>query len=396
MQPLILIAPSERTAETALSLMSPLYFVVGDGAQVPTLRACDALAMTEPGSPGYWALMRDIVSPLNPVGVVGLGEEAVRIAALTVARFGWRGVPLEIDRVMRDKVAMRTLLAERGLLDLSVEFCIADTGAEAAELIKRTWRDPSGPVVVKPRHGTASRDVRLLSIDLLGSAGDLRESVVEAYVAGTEFSVETFTIAGCHTVAAVVETVVDDATFVELGHVTPPMHLPPDLRERIVETVCRFLDAVGVRDGVCHTEVKVTDGRVRIIESHPRIAGGGITMLVKLTTGVDLVQAALGWVIDSVDEPEVPVAHAAAIAFATARPGVVTDVSLPAPSLPAGFSCEDLTCFVAPGDRVGELRSSGDRAACAMVSGPDSARCLDLARRIVSDVVILTDSDVER
>ena len=68
------------------------------------------------------------------------------------------------------------------------------------------------------------------------------------------------------------------------------------------------LAATGMRLGPTHTEVKVTDAGPSIVEINARAAGGMIPELVRLATGVDLLEqqlrAAAGLPLDLVPTRE--------------------------------------------------------------------------------------------
>ena len=74
----------------------------------------------------------------------------------------------------------------------------------------------------------------------------------------------------------------------ETGHV-----FPVEADPAVVETVRTALKAVGMTTGATHTEVRSTmDGPV-VIEINARPAGGMIPELVRLATGIDLLEQQL-------------------------------------------------------------------------------------------------------
>ncbi|WP_417851975.1 hypothetical protein [Streptomyces monticola] len=77
--------------------------------------------------------------------------------------------------------------------------------------------------------------------------------------------------------------------FEELAHVVDA-HDP--LLADVAPAAVAALDAVGVTDGVSHVEIRIVDGRRRLIEVNARIAGDMIGHLVHLATAVDLARAA--------------------------------------------------------------------------------------------------------
>jgi biotin carboxylase len=78
--------------------------------------------------------------------------------------------------------------------------------------------------------------------------------------------------------------------FVEIGHDYPADIAPPDL-ETIEENVRAALNALGLTWGPSHVELRLAESGPTIIEVNPRLAGGFIPELVRLASGIDLIEA---------------------------------------------------------------------------------------------------------
>jgi cysteine synthase A len=81
-----------------------------------------------------------------------------------------------------------------------------------------------------------------------------------------------------------------------------PAPLPAITAGELIETACTALKPVGWTFGPAHTELKLAPDGPRVVEVNPRLAGGMIPELVRLSTGVDLIEqqllAALGRPLD--------------------------------------------------------------------------------------------------
>ena len=71
-----------------------------------------------------------------------------------------------------------------------------------------------------------------------------------------------------------------------------PATLSPALAAEVTALTGSALDALGVRDGVTHTEVKLTRAGPRIIEVNGRL-GGYVGDIVRRASGYDLLRAAI-------------------------------------------------------------------------------------------------------
>ena len=340
----------------------------------------------------FRGFLEQVARPLGVAAVVSVTEAGLRPAAVANEVLGTPGTPVGVVKRFNDKVLMRRRLDETAP-HLSARYATPQNGAEADRIL-REWGDPV-TAVLKPRDGTASRGVELVGGPGRFDAGeDLSSLLMEEYLPGREFSAETFSRDGVHRLVAVTEKHVFDATFVESAHVVPASGLAAPDHEAIEEAMAAFLDAMGLRDGPAHTEFKLAGGAVRIIESHTRVGGDGIADLVRRATGVDLKRLALGWPVgvtasDCTGAPEAP---AAAVAFASARTGLVTKVSRPEITGEEDVAVVGMDVSVKPGDTVKELSDSMARVARVMVTGGTPETALAGARALAARVTVETQA----
>ncbi|AZP23309.1 ATP-grasp domain-containing protein [Streptomyces aquilus] len=196
----------------------------------------------------------------------------------------------------RNKHTSRSLFARHGVPSaVSVSVRTEREAADAAALI-------GYPVVLKPAAHAASMGVIRVDTanDFPGAYAfaartadhgvESTQVLVEEYLDGPEVSVECVTHQGQTTVVAVTrKTVGMPPFFEELAHV---VDANDPLLAAVAPVAVAALDAVGITDGVSHVEIRIVDGRPRLIEVNARIAGDMIGHLVHLATGVDLASAA--------------------------------------------------------------------------------------------------------
>lgn len=312
--------------------------------------------------------------------------------------FGLGGTGYEVTRRFRDKLAMREHLAGR------------DPGAvRAAPLRYRedldTFADRHGyPFIVKPTDATASIGVlrvngkedleevyaavermRGTRTDRVSTLFVLRDFLMEEYVEGREFSVESFSFAGRHVIVAITEKFVASGCFAELGHAVPA-RIDIATQEAVRACVSRFLDLMGYRDGVAHTEVRIGERGPVIIESHNRVAGDAITDLVRGAYGIDTVRYALGWPFGLVPElPDRPEPHAGACTrFVVSGPGTVASVRVD-PEAMRRPDVLDIRVTATPGATVHSLRDNWDRLALVAVTGTDTTDAIRRGAQVVRD-----------
>ena len=316
--------------------------------------------------------------------VMSLTEHGLVPAASAAERLGIPGNSLDTVRMLRDKRRMREVLNARGISPVQVS-----APAHAADLAE-FCRTVGGPVILKPSAGSSSKAIVLVeTADLAADAWRAFETaggidpIAEEYIDGPEVSVESYSHEGRHTLLAITDKLINDA-FVEVGHSQPSVLDMPVLQE-VDKLVRTFLDAVGLREGPAHTEVRITSNGPRIIESHDRIGGDKISELLRRVYGLDLLAITAGCPLDLLPPPSpAPVARGgAAIRFLLPTPGTVTRIVVP----DTHGTTAEIRVKVAVGDRVRPVRSSEDRAGYVMVDGTDAADasriCKDLAARVL-------------
>lgn len=218
-------------------------------------------------------------------------DRVVPVAAHINERLGLRGIRPPTARVFTDKYAMRNALRASGVaMPRYREVSTADEAAGAA----REW---GFPVVLKPKRSQASLGV--FKVDAEGElrarfADTARESedgriLVEEFVAGTEVTVEGFSLAGrAHTLAVSEKEHYPFNPCVARRLAYPP-RFGPELIERIERTAERVVNALGLEDGINHAEYRVREGVPHLVEVAARGGGTRIaSVIIGHVSGVDV------------------------------------------------------------------------------------------------------------
>ncbi len=238
-------------------------------------------------------------------GVVNCSESCLRTQAALVERHGVPGIHPETATVCRDKQLMMRRFEQHG-----VPIGRRRVVSKLAD-IPEAVRDVGCPGVLKPSTGVASLfTVRFDSEDELDRwfsqfdaaasghhSAAIREMdgrwLVEEYLDGPGFSVESLTLGGETTHVAVCKKgEMSQPFFLETGH-TCPAPIAPDLREKMEDVAGLAIQALGIADGITHAEMKLTSHGIRVLEVGARMGGGSIRQVVKLATGVDLLELTL-------------------------------------------------------------------------------------------------------
>jgi biotin carboxylase len=229
------------------------------------------------------AVLRELTERgLRVRAAVAAAEPGVVVADQVAAGLGLPHNPVRSARARRDKIAMREWGQTRGVPQPG--YRIADRKAGVAAIAART----RGPVMVKAPGGAGAHNVFIVtsSADLsrVASAADadlfghpITEWLVEEYVRGDEYAINTFSFGGRHTLLDIwrkdLPTALDyDQPYWNARQI--------DLQDPVRGILERFafaiLDAYEVEIGPCHIEVKLGCSGPVFIELGARLPGAHI------------------------------------------------------------------------------------------------------------------------
>lgn len=163
------------------------------------------------------------------------------------------------------------------------------------------------PVIVKPRDNSGSRGVKLCrskeeleaSMSEAFEVSKLDTVLVEEFIEGPEYSIESLHYDGKSEVIQFTEKKTTEFPYnVELGHIQPA-NISEENQKKIREIVAKIGKALKFENCPSHTELKINDRGIYVIETSPRLGGDYITStLTPLSTGVNvedqLLHIALG------------------------------------------------------------------------------------------------------
>ena len=236
-----------------------------------------------------------ILEKCREIGICGICSIASDLAAITVnyvaMALGLNGNSLESTYVSTNKHAMRQVFEQNG--DPSPRSILVD-GIENLSEISLHF-----PVIVKPTDRSGSRGIfqantvceAAQAVQAAIAESFEKRALIEEYVFGQEYSVEYISFHGVHHFLAVTLKHTTGAPhFIETGHMEPAP-LPSTMINRIQHVVEHALNSLGIRNGASHTEIKIDQGKIKIIEVGSRMGGDCIgSHLVHLSTGIDFVK----------------------------------------------------------------------------------------------------------
>ena len=223
-------------------------------------------------------------------GILTTSDAPVRIVAKVAKQLNLNAMSEETAEICTNKLKQRILFKENNV------------GCPDFEIVHTSSRNisfSSFPCIVKPVDSSASRGVSIAK-----NANELRKAIdyafnfskadtvlVEQFIEGKEFSIETFTQNKETTIIAITEKhLLDNGYFVENTHIEPA-NITSDEDALIKKEVINAIASVGLDNAPSHTEIKLWKGKVYVIEMACRLGGDYITSdLCPLSTGVDMLE----------------------------------------------------------------------------------------------------------
>jgi hypothetical protein len=341
MKPVVVVDPYSSGAELAPAFAErgvPAIAVLSSAdpwAGYPTpvhLRQEDFLAV-HVDHPGLAALLRR----LDPIAVVAGAETGVLIADRLAAELTpHRANDPALSAARRHKGLQQQAIAAAGLPAIRTLYTgsadetarwLADQGlSRAALIIKPVDSMGSDNVRCIPPGGDWRRDFDevLAGPTMFGGVNDA--VIVQEFVTGTEYSVDTVSADRHHVLANIIKatkvgTVFDRVEFIAFDE---------GEHGALVAYTRDVLDALGIRWGAAHSDVMLTDQGPRLVETGARTCGGPSATFARVATGSSqierVVQAYTDGVISTPDfEHEQLVMP---VFLAAARDGVLRNVEV--------------------------------------------------------------------
>lgn len=237
-------------------------------------------------------------------GILTTSDYPVNIVATIAKELGLSAMDTKTAEICTNKYLQRNLFFRSGINTPFFKLCRH----------KEELKDLKDfPYIVKPIDSSASRGVfkvnnhRELDDAFLQALTFSRSAkvLVESFIEGREFSVETFTQDYHTNIIALTEKLVigeEYGAFVEDTHIQPA-NLTEAESAIICSEVQKAIKVIGLNNSPSHTEIKLNAQGAHIIEIACRLGGDYITSdLVPLSTGIDmlgnLLKISLGEKID--------------------------------------------------------------------------------------------------
>lgn len=219
--------------------------------------------------------------------VTAATDKPLVMMARIAEKYGFPFYSIETAQWSTDKFQMKQRFLEGGVP--CAKGRLVKSVSETADMVY--------PVIVKPRDNSGSRGVKLCRTkeELEESMAEalkyskLDSVLVEEYIEGPEYSIEGLHYECKSEVIQFTEKKTTEFPYnVELGHIQPAS-ISEENKQKIREIVAKIGKALKFENCPSHTELKINERGIFVIETSPRLGGDYITStLTPLSTGVNL------------------------------------------------------------------------------------------------------------
>lgn len=245
----------------------------------------------------------------NINGIVATTELTVSVAAYIAEKMSLIGIPYNIAKDITNKYSNRN--RTQGVNGFNHPNYVEILTEE--ELVNSNL---SFPYILKPTSKGGKRGITVVYDETqihnafeyaLKEQGSDAPIIVEEFIdGGIEYSVESLSYKGKNYIVQVTQKQSSGPPHcVELGHHQPAL-LSQEMRAKVEKVMDEALTKLGLQNGPCHTEIKIKNDEIYLIEFNARPGGDRISYpLTDLSSGYEYIKGAISIALDSFLEPNI-------------------------------------------------------------------------------------------
>lgn len=318
----------------------------------------------------------DAIMPINDWGT--------QSAAYVNAQLGLKGITEKAALASTDKGLMRDTWSADKIPN--PDYFVFST----LEELKSTIETVGFPCVIKPTDsGGSGRGISVLkSEEDLEWAYEFAKPYVrnnrficEGFADGTELTIETLSINGeVHVLACSDKEKPNLRTRVAMS-LNYPAALNPEQKELVYTTVKKAVLSLGIDIGMAHTEVIINGMDIKMVETGARGGGGHVYhTIIEAVSGISAPAATAHTLTDDTFRIEEIMEHGSVYRFFSVPYGILNSVE-GMEEVKEWKGILDIGMIKKPGETVGDLKNSLERAGHVITAGPNREVAVELANK---------------
>lgn len=210
-----------------------------------------------------------------------------------------------------------------------------------------------------------------------------RENIVEEFIGGSEYSIETFVKNGEIIFNNITKKITYNETFVEKGHIVPA-NLKKDIQAKLIKEKTNFVKKMKIQSGLLHSEWKIENEQPFLIECAARVPGDYIFELIELSYGFNFIETYSKILSNDEFELNKKNKKVSSIRFFDSEPGVLKKIE--GIEMLLNPEIEDWCINKQIGDTIEPVNSSWDRVGYFIVTADDYDELEKICKNVLESV----------
>ncbi|MEH7373459.1 ATP-grasp domain-containing protein [Neobacillus drentensis] len=228
--------------------------------------------------------------------VISFIDPFVSFAARISKKLGLFQMSTDALAIIEEKTRFREHLKT---LPVSPKFTIFQREKSIQQFVEENQRQL--PLILKSPISNGSKDVLLVEtyselkegLDYLNKKFPSIPVLIEEYLIGTQYLIEVIVKEGQISIVAVIEQeVLNGDRFIITGYCYPAV-VENETLEELQIAVESIIQALELENGTCHLEMRLIEGKWKLIEINPRMSGGAMNRIIQEGTGINLIKETL-------------------------------------------------------------------------------------------------------
>jgi len=328
-------------------------------------------------------------------GVMNVNEFGSRTACYVSQQLGLPGHSKETVEATNDKGLMRDLWKMDSLS--MPNYYVFSSKEELNVAIKKI----GFPCVLKPTDsGGSGRGVSILrdnadkdwAYDFAKQFARNGRLILEEFIEGTELTIETFSINEKVNILAISDKIKPEIKTRVATSLNYPAKISEEVKKVVEELVSKAILSLGVKDGICHTEVIVNmEGIPYLVETGARGGGGHIFhTIIKNVSGINAPVIQAKWLVGDVVSIDNIMSNGCCYRFFNPPKGILKAVqNFDEASKVAGVL--DIGIVKKSGELVGDLQNSLQRAGFVVTNGKTREEAIAIADSVESMIRFIVE-----
>ncbi|MDU2131821.1 MAG: ATP-grasp domain-containing protein [Finegoldia magna] len=310
-----------------------------------------------------------------------------------IKTLNYHHINLKSIEIANDKLKTRKAISELKIGHIPY----IELNKQTSEKSLKDFIEENGfPLIIKNRFGTGSSNLFL--VNSINDYNEISENIndnyiAEKYIPGNEFSAEYITLNGKHCLMAITDkSTTEFPNFVECQHIVNGEGYK--YRNIIDLVMQQFLNHIELNIGISHTEFKIYNEEIYIIETHVRPGGDCIMDLIECASEVNPYFLYINCLLENdefVNKMILKLSHmhkSSGIRYIRSKSGVIKEITVNDKKINSIDGYVRMYLPYKVGEKIHEFQNSFDRDGWIMAVGNSKNEVINALNDIEKEIII--------